>query len=191
MWNLPKGDDFLPRISFVKLQTAYSEENIARSKIRLLCAIHRKKGEPIDDICQVSNLKKTTVHDILHRFVERGLDGKDDEERSGRPPKLNVKQRKKLMSVLDKGPKYNRNGLWTTKEVREIIRKEFGVKYAHPYVWQVLKAANFSIQRPRPKHYKSASDEEKAHFKKRPRCWQRNTVKEVSSWHASMRQHMG
>lgn len=177
MWNLSKGDDFLPRVSLAKLQNAYRKEQVARSKIRLLCAIHRKNGKSMDSICQVSNLKKTTVHDILHRFAERGLEGKDDEERSGRPPKLEAKKRRKLIAILEKGPAYNRNGLWTTKEVREIIRKEFGVKYAHPYVWQVLQTAGFSIQRPRPKHYKSPSEEEKAHFKKRPHCWQRNTVK--------------
>jgi len=177
MWNLSKGNDFLPSVSIVRLQNAYRKEQGARPKIRLLCAIHRKNGESLDSICQVANPQKTTVHDILHRFAERGLKGKNDEQRSGRPPKLRAKQRNKLIAILDKGPAYNRNGLWTTKEVREIIRKEFGVKYAHPYVWQVLQTAGFSIQRPRPKHYKSPSDEEKAHFKKRPHCWQRNTVK--------------
>ena len=119
----------------------------------------------------MSNLKKTTVHDILHRFIERGLEGKDDEIRSGRPSKLSVFQRKKLIRRLGHGPAYNKSGLWTTREVKEYVQKEFGVSYTNQHLWEVLKTAGFSIQRPRPKHYLAASKAQQAHFKKRLTGW--------------------
>jgi len=175
MWNLPKGDGFLPSISLAQLQGCYQAEKAAKPKIRLLCAIHRKNNQSLDSICQVSNLKKTTVHDILHRFVERGLKGKDDEIRSGRPSKLSESQRKKLIRRLERGPAYNKSGLWTTKEVKEYVHKEFGVAYTNQHVWEVLKTAGFSIQRPRPRHYLAASKTQQAHFKKRLTGWQRIT----------------
>ena len=50
MWQLPKGRDFLPRVSIQRLQKLYDLETNGKVKIRLLCAIHRKRGESIDEI---------------------------------------------------------------------------------------------------------------------------------------------
>lgn len=166
MWNLPKGEDFLPGVSIEDLREVYRREQKARPKLRVLCAIHRKEGKSIDDIAGFTNMKRRTVHETLRRFVERGIEAKDSINQTGRPPKLTSKQRKKLVLRLEQGPPYNKGGLWTTKEVRELIRKEFGVKYTHSHVWELLKAAGFSLQRPRPRHHKTPSTEEIERFKK-------------------------
>jgi len=172
MWNLPKGDDFLPDVSIQKLRKLYKKEQKAKPKLRLLCAIHRKESRSIDEIADFTNTKRRTVHETLRRFIERGIKAKDSIKQTGRPPKLTEQQRRKLIRKLDRGPPYNPSGLWTTKQVREIIRKDFGVKYTHAHVWELLTAAGFSLQTPRPKHYKGPSEKEIAHFKKRLQCWQ-------------------
>lgn len=172
MWNLPKGDDFLPGVSIQELRGLYKAEKKAKPKLRLLCAIHRKEGKSIDDIAGFTNMKRRTVHETLRRFVERGVEAKDNLKRTGRPPKLTEKQRLKLVEILERGPPHNNSGLWTTKEVRELIRKKFGVAYIHRYVWQILIAVGFSIQKPRPRNYKAPSNIEIARFKKKPLCWQ-------------------
>jgi transposase len=177
MWNLPKGEEFLPCVGSDALKVVYETEKQAKPKLRLLCAVHRKEGKSIDNISFSTNMKRRTVHAILQRFVERGLEAKDSAGKSGRPPKLKGRQRKDLMLILERGPPYNKSGLWTTKEVREIIRKKFGVEYAHPYVWELLKAAGFSIQRPRPQHPNAPGKQEVAHFKKRLKCWQPDSPK--------------
>jgi len=177
MWNLPKGEDFLPEVSIHDLRRIYREERIAKPKLRVLCAIHRKEGRSIDDIAASLSMKRRTVHDTLRRFMERGMSAKDSIKQKGRPPKLTAKQRGKLIAGLERGPPYNKSGLWTTKEVREYIRKEFGVEYTHGHVWELLKAVGFSIQRPRPRHYKAPSEKEIKHFKKKLLCWQRITEK--------------
>jgi len=171
LWKLPKGDDFLPGVSIQELRRLYGMEKKAKPKLRLLCAIHRKEGASIDDIARYANMKRRTVHATLWRFVERGIDAKDSLKRSGRPPKLTLEQRKKLIKRLDQGPPYNKGGLWTTKDVQEYIRREFGVSYTHGHVWELLRAAGFSLQRPRPRHYKAPSKEEVDDFKKRLACW--------------------
>jgi transposase len=177
LWDLTKGKDFLSAVSLQQLRTAYDTEQGTKAKIRLLCAIHRKQGESTDSIMKITNLSKSTVHDVLHRFVERGLDGKDAIKQDGRPPKLTVKQRRKLLGLLDQGPPYNSSGLWTTKEVRELIRKKFGVEYTPVHVWELLQAAGFSIQKPRPRNYKAPSKWKMTHFKKRLQCWRSITGK--------------
>jgi len=180
MWNLPKGEDFLPGIDIRDLRSRFREEKKAKPKVRLQCAIHRKEGKSIDDIADSTHLKRRTVHETLRRFIKRGIDAKDSMKQSGRPPKLTKKQRKKLIGTLERGPPHNRTGLWTTKDVRELIRKEFGVEYRHSHVWELLKAAGFSIQRPRPRHHKAPSKIEVEHFKKRLACWQGITERKAS-----------
>lgn len=181
MWNLEKGENFIPKVSLYRLRKAYNAEDDAKAKVRLLCAIHRKQGESTDSIMRITNLSKSTVHDVLHRFVERGLAGKDAIKQDGRPPKLTVKQRRKLLEMLEHGPLYNKTGLWTTKEVREVIRKEFDVDYTSVHVWELLQATGFSIQTPRPKNYKAPSKWKMTHFKKRLQCWRNITRRKDSS----------
>ena len=180
MWNLPKGEDFLPGVNIQELRRLYRAEKKAKPKLRLLCAIHRKEGGSIDDIAGFTNMKRRTVHATLRRFVERGVEAKDSIKQTGRPPKLTEKQRRKLIQKIEQGPPYNPSGLWTTKEVGELIRKDFGVKYTHAHVWELLTAAGFSLQRPRPKHYRARSEEEITDFKKRLQCWRNITVEKGS-----------
>jgi len=171
MWNLDRGGGFLPSISLQKLRNAYEIEQNARAKVRLLCAIHRKQGERIDAIMRMANLSKSTVHDILHRFAERGIAGKDGIKQSGRPCQLTLAQRKDLAKRLLRGPPNDESGLWTTKEVRAFIKEKYGVEYAHAHIWLILKAGGFSMQKPRNRHYKAATPQVKADFKKRLPGW--------------------
>lgn len=176
MWSLPKGEDFLPKISLGNLKRKYAKEERAKPKLRLLCAIHRKEGEGIDGIASATNMKRRTVHAILHRFVERGVEAKDSIKQKGKEPKLSIQQRQKLITRLEQGPPYNPVGLWTTKEVRNLIKKEFGVQYTSVHVWGLLQAAGFSIQKPRPRNYQAPSGQKVARFKKKLQCWRDLTV---------------
>jgi transposase len=171
MWDLPKGDLFLPKISLEELECLYAAENRAKPKIRLLCAIHRKKGASIDEIADITSLKRRTVHAILHRFQERGKSGKDSIKQTGRPAFLTQKQRKELVKQLEIGPPQNRNGLWSTKEVKQYIHKKYGVTYTNVHVWELLKALGFSLQRPRPRHRKAPDAAEIERFKKKLPGW--------------------
>jgi transposase len=171
MWDLPKGDLFLPKVSLEELEYLYSTENKAKPKIRLLCAIHRKNESSIDEIAQITNLKRRTVHAILHRFQERGISGKDSIKQTGRPAFLTLKQRKELVKQLEIGPPKNKTGLWSTKEVKEHIHKKYGVIYTNVHIWELLKALGFSLQRPRPRHRKAPDAQEIERFKKKLPGW--------------------
>jgi transposase len=171
MWKLPKGEDFLPNTPLYELQNLYAAEKRAKTKIRLLCAVNRKRGASIDDIAEITGLKRATVHSILRRFQERGISGKDAIKQTGRPAFLTLKQRKDLVRQLEKGPPKNRNGLWSTKEVKEYIKEKYVVEYTTVHVWELLKALGFSLQRPRPRHRKAPDKEELERFKKKLPGW--------------------
>ena len=171
MWNLPKGNEFLPKTTLEELETLYAAEKKAKPKTRLLCAIHRKKGASIDDIAEIISQKRTTVHTTLRRFQERGINAKDALKQTGRPAFLTIRQRRELVKQLEFGPPQNRTGLWSTKEVKEHIRKKYGVTYTNVHVWELLKALGFSLQRPRPRHRKTPDAQEIDRFKKKLPGW--------------------
>lgn len=166
-----KGEDFLPNANLQQLELLYAAENRAKPKIRLLCAIHRKKGASIDDIAEITNLKRATVYSILRRFQQRGITGKDAIKQTGRPAYLTVNQRRELIRYLQKGPSKNRNGLWSTKEVQEFIRQKYDVEYTNVHVWELLRALGFTLQKPRPRHHKQPDAEELERFKKKLPGW--------------------
>jgi transposase len=179
MWKLPKGEDFLPNTTLNQLEDLYSAENKAKPKIRLLCAIHRKKGASIDEIAEITNLKRATVHSILRRFQERGTSCKDAIKQTGRPAFLTLQQRKKLVKQLEKGPPYNRTGLWSTKKVQEFIKQQYGVEYTNVHIWELLKAIGFTLQKPRPRHHKQPDADELERFKKKLPGWRAIIDQEV------------
>lgn len=186
-WDLPRGEEFLPHTSPSELKQLMAAQTKARPRLWLLIAWHRKKGESVDSIAEACAVPKSTADTVLHRFAERGLTAAQPVKQEGRPPLLTLRQRKRLLTELEKGPSHNPSGLWTTKEVRELIRKRFGVAYAPQHVWRILVACGFSLQKPRLHHYKAASLEEQEAFKKKRGVWPRSTARKVLLWPAKTR----
>lgn len=191
MWTLEKGNRFLPDVSLHQLKKIYNLEQKAKPKLRLLCGIHRKKGESLDYIADLLSKPRRTVHGWLVRFQERGIEAKDSIKQSGRPPQLTIDQRKDLVKRLERGPPNNRSGLWTTKEVKALIKKRYGLTFVNQHVWRLLDNLGFSLQRPRKRHYKSASPEEIKQFKKKQEQELNTTEKKVLLWAHKMKQHLG
>lgn len=167
MWKLPKGIQFLPNVSMYWLQRLYKQETKAKPKMRLLAAIHRKKGKSIDSIAYHVNASRYTVHGWLRNFSVRGVQAKDSIKQTGRPVSLTLGQRQQLVKDLERGPPHNNSGLWSTKEVRELIGKKYKRQFVKQHVWRMLVSLGFSMQRPRKKHYQHPSNDEIAQFKKK------------------------
>jgi transposase len=177
MWSLPNGEDFLPKTSMGRLRGLYTAEPNIKPKLRLLCAIHRKEGKSLDAIADKTRMKRRTVHETLWRFIDRGVEGKDSIKQDGRPSRLTRAQQKQLMKALEKGPPNNSSGLWTTKGVKELINKKYGITYTNQHVWELLIVAGFSLQTPRPRNYKAPNKAEIRYFKKRLHIWRKLSAK--------------
>lgn len=191
MWNLPKGQAFLPDVPVVRLRTLYRSEQRAKPKVRLLAAVHRKAGRSMDEIAYLVSAPRNTVHGWLRRFAQRGLAAKDSIKQSGRPPALTLAQRKRLVRDLERGPPHNPSGLWTTKEIRKLLQRKYRVEFVHQHVWRLLVSLGFSMQRPRKRHYQHPGDEEIAQFKKKLGERRGTTVRRDLSWARRMRRPSG
>lgn len=162
-----KGDSFLAGVSLRELEQLYNTEMHAKAKLRLQCAVLRKKGKSQPFIAAVTGKPVTTVSDILRRFAQRGIAGRYARKQSGQPPKLTTVQRVKLRRAVSRSP--TEQGLpfvlWSTKLVQYFISKRFGTTYVLRHVRDLLAASGFSPQKPRPEHLR-ANKRLQARFKK-------------------------
>jgi len=162
-----KGNGFLPNLSLDVLEKKYIQEKNAKSKIRLQCAILRKKGKSQPYLSEVTGLPITTISGILRRFEKRGIEGCRAIKQKGQPKKLSLKERMKLKKILGKSPQ--EQGLpfvvWTIKLVKYFIRHKFKIDYVTMQVHRIIKELELSLQKPRPEHLK-ANKKLQAQFKK-------------------------
>ena len=68
----------------------------------------------------------------------------------GRPPKLGLNQRKRLVRLLLRGALAHgyRTNLWTTARMAEVIQREFGVQYHRDHVGRLMHSLQWSPQKP-------------------------------------------
>jgi transposase len=164
-------------------------EHDAKPRLRLLIALHRKQGKSLDEIAEACGVPRRTVHGTLERFVENGTSAAHAVKQDGRPPQLSKKQRVRLLTLLEKGNPRTPSHLWTSKEVLALIQRKFNVTYSPQHVWRLLIACGFSLQQPRPRHYKSPGKEVHDAFKKKRDASPAITGKKVLSWAAKMKRH--
>ncbi len=110
-------------------------------------------------------------------YEKRGEAGLCAKPHPGRTPKLSLKQRRKLIRLLKRGPGKHgyRTELWTLKRVAEVIRKQFGVRYDPSGVWHVLRQLGWSCQKP---ERRARERDEKAIERWRKKDWPR--IKKVA-----------
>ena len=77
-------------------------------------------------------------------------DGRAGLAQAGRKPLLNEKQLAELETLLLEGPEAHGfpTPLWSCPRVARLIRQRFGVRYHEGHVWKLLRALNWSPQRP-------------------------------------------
>jgi transposase len=168
VWSLSKGREFLPDVSVAELKRMMDAEKKAKPHMRLLIALHRKKGKSIDDIVGACTVPRRTVHGTLQRFQERGLAAAHSIKQTGRPRRLSLRQLSELRKRLLALPKDSgfRENFWTTRMVITLVEHDYGISYTPQWMWTLLRSMGLSCKKPRPTHYKASPEAAEA-FKKR------------------------
>lgn len=184
-WNLARGEEFLPNISLNGLKKQIAAEKERQPRLRLLVALNRKQNKSIDQIADSVGLYRRAVHDILHRFEDRGLKAAKTLPKSGRPKKLKTKQLEDLRKRLLQLPKESGfdEGFWNGRMIQKLVYKKYKVQYCKSNVPKLLSKIGFSYKKPRPTNPRRAPPEEIAAFKKKriERYWLPKKKKEQSS----------
>ena len=108
------------------------------------------KGLQPVDVAKRMGVDRRSVRRWRAEYQRNGEDGLKATIASGRPPKLNIKQRKRLERYLLQGPRAAgfSTDLWTCPRVAKIIRNEFKIDYHVDHIGCVLHGLGFSPQKP-------------------------------------------
>jgi len=111
-------------------------------------------GEAVKYAARKLGRAKLTGYGWLKRWNNRGPDGLRPNFGGGRPPKLSAEEREVLDEVLRKRDD------WTTREVRNLILKKFGVNYSLRSVRRILRSLGMRCCKPYPRDYRRPEDAE-------------------------------
>jgi putative transposase len=82
------------------------------------------------------------------RWNEKGYEGIIPRYAGGRPSKLTKQQKNELRQLLEQKES------WTTKEVKELILREFNVDYTLKQIYIILRDIEMNFGKPYPRDYR-------------------------------------
>jgi transposase len=123
---------------------------VLRARIIKLSA----EGKTAPAIAKELGLCEPAVRVWVHRFNERGLDGLDDEPRSGRPPTYTEDNRSRVIAKArslppkPEGAEVGPSCYWTLDELTRALNKE-GLNIRRSQIRRILRAEHVKWQKPR------------------------------------------
>jgi transposase len=131
-----------------------------------------QEGRKIGEVARIVAASEVSVR-RWHRAVKKGgLEALKAKPHPGPKPRLNPKQKRRLVKILLAGPRKAgyRTDLWTCPRVAEVIAEKFGVTYHPSHVWKVLRSLGLTPQKP---DQRARERDEAAIFRWRERDWPR------------------
>jgi transposase len=119
-------------------------------RVRLIAANMFDREKSTGEIVDALGVDDQTVRAWRRTFRKFGREGLKARPHPGAPPRMTRDQLQELARMLLKEPAHYGfdKHLWTTRLIRELIRKHFGVSYHADYVGTLLHDLGFSCQKP-------------------------------------------
>ena len=107
-------------------------------------------GKSPPEVARLMGAPRQTVYRWKDVLDSGGIDALRDMKRSGRPPQLGAAELSRLYVMLLEGAPAHGfpTPLWTLKRVRQLIEREFAVRYSEVHVWRLLGQLGLSNQKP-------------------------------------------
>ena len=133
------------------LKREAEKDGAARVARRIHAVLLSHQRHTSGEIAQRWDAPRSHVSLWLGEYERHGWEALLEGHRSGRPKELTSAQLAQLDSWIDSGPiAYGfSSGVWTSPMIARVIEEEFGVRYHPGHVRKILKALDFSVQRPR------------------------------------------
>jgi transposase len=120
-------------------------------QLRIRAVRQIEQGAHPEDIAQALGMTRAAVYSWLAKYRQGGLEALRAKPVPGRPPTLSGPQLARLYQlVVGNDPRQLRFtfALWTRAMIRELIRREFGVRLSEVSVGRLLRKLGLSPQRP-------------------------------------------
>jgi len=147
---------------YAKLDKIYKQESnaVVKERIQLVRRILQDK-QHIEDVAKELHRCRAWAYKWYKRYNEIGLEGLQDQPRTGRPPDVPKETMLKIKNELA-----DSNTGWDFRQVMDIIYKKTGVRYHEVHIYRLLHKWGFKSKIPKKKFVNTASAEEKMSFKK-------------------------
>ncbi len=149
-----------------EIAAAYRRERdaVRRSHLQVIWLL--LEGMAAAEVSRVTGFGVRWIEKLIHRWNGAGLAGLGDRRRgnAGREPVLDAAGRATLTALVEGAPPDG--GLWSGRKVAAWMSERLGRRFDAKLGLVYLHRLGFSLQRPRPKHARSATPEERAAFKK-------------------------
>jgi transposase len=108
------------------------------------------EGRKIGEVAEIVAASASSVRRWRQAVKKGGLEALKAKTHLGPKPRLNEKQKQRLVKVLLAGPRKAgyRTDLWTCPRVAEVIAKKFHVDYHPAHVWKILRSLGWTPQKP-------------------------------------------
>lgn len=119
--------------------------------LRLRAVEQVKAGAHPEDVSRALGLHRKTVYGWMAKYREGGKDALTARPVTGRQPKLSTAQMSRLYGLIvgsDPRQMSFDYALWTREMVREVIRRELGVRLSVVSVGRLLRKLGLTPQRP-------------------------------------------
>jgi transposase len=120
-------------------------------QLRIRAVRQIEQGAHPEDIAQALGMTRAAVYSWLAKYRQGGLEALRAKPVPGRPPTLSGAQLQRVYTlVVGNDPRQLQFtfALWTRAMVRELIRREFGVRLSEVSVGRLLRKLGLSPQRP-------------------------------------------
>jgi transposase len=109
-----------------------------------------QRGVKPAEVARRLSVSRTSVWRWQQALRSKRRDALHQAPRTGRPPRLTDAQKKRLIAALEAGALAQGYAadLWTLSRVGKLIENISGKRYSESGAWRLLKALNFSCQRP-------------------------------------------
>jgi transposase len=159
-------------LSLAELQAGYRASGGATQARHYQVIWLLAQGRSCAETAALTGFARRWVEQLLARYNAFGPSSLGDRRRGNGAPttvltrEMLDKLRERLKTPPDDG------GVWTAKKVAAVMAAELGLAHvAEQRGWEALRAIEWTLQRPRPRHVRVATPEEQAAFKKTSPRW--------------------
>jgi transposase len=128
-----------------------AQQEVGRVALRAQMILLSSRGYSVPQLEAIQQVTNVTIYKWLDRFEELGPEGLHDEERSGRPPKMDATAMQVLeeavaQSPTDLGYEFT---VWTLPLLASHLKEQLGLAVSIETVRQALKELDYCWSRPR------------------------------------------
>lgn len=121
---------------------------------RLYFIKFRYSGDSVEKASEKVGVTKRIGYIWQNRWNEKGYDGIIPRYAGGRPSKISDQQKSELEQIL------RLKESWTTKEIKDVISREFNVDYSLKQIYIILRDMGMNFGKPYPRDYRRPANAE-------------------------------